>query len=115
MFVTFSSLYAFKGSHSGFLNFSHSDKIVHFMFYFIGGVLGLKYCSAIEDNINTNGNTLFKLVLSLILFGVIIEVIQETCTETRSGDILDVLANSLGVFCGVYMVNALFVKQRRLK
>lgn len=115
MFVTFSSLYAFKGTHVGFFNFSYGDKIVHFIFYFIAGVLGLMYLSKAESDDSLQRTKLLKLVIFLILFGTVIEVIQETFTATRTGDIADALANSIGAICGVFIINALFYGQRRLK
>lgn len=38
----------------------------------------------------------FKLLFSLLLFGLLIEVLQEFCTERRGYDLWDVLANFFG-------------------
>ena len=39
---------------------------------------------------------LIWVVFVSILFGILIEVLQELCTTTRSADVFDMLANSLG-------------------
>ncbi|MBP0904645.1 VanZ family protein [Mariniflexile gromovii] len=42
-----------------------------------------------------------------IVFGIIIEVLQGTVTASRSADIYDVMANTIGVFLAVVI---LFIK-----
>lgn len=123
MFITFSSLYSFKGTHGGFLDlsyiqffdFAYSDKVVHFMFYSIAGILGCLYLFKAFPQKSMLKSRQIVLVVSLVFFGIIIEVVQEVFTTSRSGDFLDALANSIGVFCGVFIINALFHGQRRLK
>jgi VanZ family protein len=46
-----------------------------------------------------------------VAFGIIIEVLQEILTETRSADLLDVLANSLGVLIAAC---SLLLKKQKL-
>lgn len=55
------------------------------------------------------------MVVSMIIFGVIIEVVQEAFTLNRQGDALDALANSLGAIAGVGVLNYVFSKRQALK
>lgn len=51
---------------------------------------------------NINNNFMLKIIGLIIIYGIIIEVIQEKCTQNREADILDVVANSLGVFLAYF-------------
>ncbi len=55
------------------------------------------------------------MTLSIIGFGVIIEVLQHVFTTNRMADILDALANSIGALCGASVVKYLFSERRTLK
>ncbi|WP_299666802.1 VanZ family protein [uncultured Polaribacter sp.] len=52
----------------------------------------------------------YIVVLSCILFGIIIEVLQHTVTNYRTGDYLDVLANTTGVLLGLLIFNQISKK-----
>ncbi len=54
----------------------------------------------------------YIIVLLCIIFGIIIEVLQMNLTVYRSGDLLDVLANSLGVLLALLIFNIFFKKNR---
>ncbi|WP_397445447.1 VanZ family protein [Polaribacter sp. R77954] len=56
----------------------------------------------------------YTIVLLCISFGIIIEVLQSNLTAYRSGDLLDVLANSLGVLLALWIFN-IFLKKNRIK
>lgn len=51
------------------------------------------------------------VVFCCILFGIIIEILQHTITNYRTGDYLDVIANSLGVLFGLLVFNQIFKKK----
>lgn len=81
---------------------SFGDKIFHFLAYMVLSFLWF----------NTFFNT-FKLekkkaliyaALFSIAFGIIIEVLQGTITASRSSDVYDVMANTMGVFLTVIIV-----------
>lgn len=81
---------------------SFGDKIFHFLAYMVLSFLWF----------NTFFNT-FKLekkkaltyaALFSIVFGIIIEVLQGTITVSRSSDVYDVMANTMGVFLTVIIV-----------
>jgi glycopeptide antibiotics resistance protein len=53
----------------------------------------------------------YVIVISCIIFGIIIEVLQYTLTTYRTGDYLDVFANSLGVLLALVIFNLFFRKK----
>jgi len=115
VFVTFSSLYSFEGSGLSKLNIPYGDKVVHFIFYFVAAVLGALFFVETKEEKSTLIKYLKILALSLIFFGIVIEVIQEVMTVNRSGDVFDALANSIGVILGIIAIFTQFQGLRGLK
>jgi VanZ family protein len=115
VFVTFSSLYSFEGSGLSKFNIPYGDKVVHFIFYFVAAVLGSLFFIETKEEKSMLIKYLKILALSLIFFGIIIEVIQETMTVNRSGEVFDALANSIGVILGIIGIFTQFQGQRGLK
>jgi VanZ family protein len=116
VFITYFSLFSFTGEMSTpMFNIPHIDKIVHFLFYFIFVVLGIK---AVREIFKVNLE-LKKVLLYFVIFacayGVIIELLQYGFTENRQGDMLDVLANSMGALAGMFVVKRLVFKGWSLK
>jgi VanZ family protein len=81
----------------------NKDKFVHFVFYFVFVVSWYLYFKA-KNNFKYTG---VSIVLIAISFGVFIEICQATLTKERHGDILDVLANSLGAISGYLFIKYL--------
>ncbi|EAQ42389.2 VanZ family protein [Polaribacter sp. MED152] len=52
------------------------------------------------------------IVLACVVFGIIIEVLQSVLTNYRTGDYLDVFANTLGVLLALLFFNAIFKKKQ---
>jgi len=74
------------------------DKGVHMFMYFLLSFSWLKSLNKERNNINY----IYKILLLIILYGIIIEVLQEVLTVNRHGDLKDVIANILGtVLAGV--------------
>ncbi|MFV0237284.1 MAG: VanZ family protein [Flavobacteriales bacterium] len=71
-----------------------TDKAIHIIMYFMITILALWSYS------NGNGQTL-KIVIIVILYGILIEVLQECMPLKRTGDIYDVIANTIGSFLGM--------------
>lgn len=72
------------------------DKIVHICMY--GGLSTLLWIEYLLRHRQLNMLHLTAgAILSPILMSGIIEILQATCTETRSGDRLDFIANCIGV------------------
>ncbi|MGL2965714.1 VanZ family protein [Flavobacterium sp. XGLA_31] len=88
---------------------SGADKYVHFTFHFIftllwGHVLWLGQNSR-------SLKIIAKVVAVSLVYGILIEFLQETCTLTRHADILDVLAN----LSGAVMAFLVFVFLKKYK
>lgn len=114
VFVTFASLYSFEDTSVPIINIPHFDKIVHFTFYFVAAILGLlSFRIKIVQGVSLNKLTIVML-LSLIIFGIIIEVMQYGFTTSRTGDIFDALANTLGALIGVLTAKMLFSSKNGL-
>ncbi len=102
VFVTILSLISFE--NQTITSFENSDKIVHFSFYFIMTSLLLR-------SIKKKSKYKYLIVIVLPFFyGIIIEVLQHSFTQSRKGDFYDVLANSAGIFFAV-MLNKYFIKR----
>lgn len=92
------------------LKISYEDKLYHFVAYF---VLNSIWLIAL---LKKNGYQLKNILLtslSIVVFGIIIEVIQGSLTDSRVFDILDILANSIAVV--VSFVCFMLVKKSFLK
>lgn len=80
---------------------SHLDKVVHAFFYFV--LTFLVQLNWRVSKLNWSYRTQAVVsVVGTILFGVLIEILQETCTATRHADVLDVIANSIGALLSVF-------------
>lgn len=76
-------------------DFEHSDKVKHLVAYSILSFFWLLSCYFGKVKIK-----ILHLIFVLIAYGVIIEVLQSNITSYRTGDLLDIIANSIGVLIG---------------
>ena len=106
--ITVLSLVSFEDDLSLGFSIPYSDKIVHFTFYFIAGILGILFGQNLKQDITNNMKVLLVFVFSLVGYGIIIEVLQSTFTTNRSGEIMDVMANSAGALLGTLLMWAVF-------
>ena len=88
------------------IHINHLDKWQHSFAYMM---LSLSWLFSFSKK---NKNIL--IVLSCILFGIIIEILQQTLTNYRTGDYLDVIANSIGVLLGLLVFKQV-LKKNKLK
>ena len=114
-FVTFSSLYSFNGLPTSSFSIPHADKFVHFTFYFVACILGIFFLRELTKGSLKFRKAMVSMLLSMICFGVIIEVIQHEFTLNRMGNFFDALANSVGALCGTGVVKYLFSRLGTLK
>lgn len=106
--ITFLSLNSLSEFQDVELGIPNLDKIVHTIFYFVGTVLG---CLFVRERTRGNAQFLRTLLIigfTLLLYGSLIEVIQAFYTVDRSGELLDFMANFLGVLFALFTVNYLF-------
>lgn len=73
---------------------SFGDKIFHFLAYFVLTLLWF-YTFLYTFKFKKNKGIIFAVILS-VLFGIIIEVLQDSITVYRALDVYDVVANTFG-------------------
>ncbi len=82
------------------IDIPNKDKYVHFTFYF--GFVVLWFLQIKTKPVNKK--TQIIILLSAISYGILMEICQGF-TETRTPDIMDVLANSSGALVGILFIS----------
>lgn len=82
------------------------DKIAHVLIYFILINLWMLYLY-IKNDFQFNDKWILILLFSVLLYGIIIEILQGLLTISRSADILDVAANLIGSLIGIYFFKSI--------
>lgn len=85
------------------------DKYGHFIFHFVFTLLWGYYLSIKQQQLSFKN--LLSIVTISLAYGILIEFLQETCTQTRQADVLDVLAN----FTGAVTAMLVFVILKKIK
>ncbi|WP_347173340.1 VanZ family protein [Polaribacter uvawellassae] len=88
------------------INLSNVDKIYHTIAYFI---LSLTWLLSFPIS-RKNNTTKYAIALGCVFYGIIIEVLQTTLTTYRTASLLDVVANSVGVFIALLIFNSIYKK-----
>ncbi len=110
LFIFYASLTNIKVNLASAIE--HKDKIVHIAMYCTYTIIWFAYFNYHEKKIKY-ANT----ILLVFSTGVLIEILQETLTSKRSGDLYDVVANSIGIIIAVLLlkqpkiINALKLKK----
>ncbi|MCB0464180.1 MAG: VanZ family protein, partial [Aequorivita sp.] len=60
-----------------------------------------------KNNFQLNNKKILILLLSVLLYGIIVEILQGLLTISRSADIFDVAANLLGSLIGIYFFKSI--------
>ena len=89
------------------LVYSASDKIHHIIAYFTLTICWL-------FSFFKKPSLKYSIVVFCLLFGIIIEVMQQSLTSYRTGDYKDVLANIIGIVLGLIVFN-LVLKKNKVK
>ena len=85
------------------ITFNNIDKVYHGIAYF---TLSFSWLIAYYKKPKKKR----VIIISCIIFGIIIELLQSTFTNYRTGDYLDVIANSSGILIALVIFN-LFSKK----
>ena len=85
------------------IKFDNIDKVYHAIAYFS---LAISWLITFRNKQQKK----YIIILGCVLFGIIIEVLQNTLTNYRTGDYLDVLANLFGVLAALVIFNLIFKK-----
>lgn len=83
---------------SASINFTHFDKIKHFIAYFALTFFWLLACKE-------NKKLKLLVIVLCVFYGIVIEVLQVTLTSYRYAEYLDILANSTGTVVALLMFN----------
>ena len=100
---------------AGKLEIPFADKITHFMFYLIFGVLGCLFFRERTKGRMEVGKAMKYSASIAIPYGIFIEVLQHTVTVDRMAEFGDILANTIGTIAGVGLIWWYFSKERQLK
>ena len=91
------------------LGVSGADKYVHITLHFVFTMLWGLYSWKRQNEIGLNKIAI--IIVISICYGILIEILQETCTTTRHADIFDVLANGTGAT--IAFVVFVLIKKRK--
>ena len=81
------------------LGFSFDDKIYHSLAYFVFTVLLYVYTCKIQS-----ANKMIVAFSIAVIYGIIIEVLQEMSSIDREAELFDVIANTLGSLIAVIVI-----------
>ncbi len=104
-FLTVSILMFVPGKPPQADGFMHWDKIQH----------AVAFMLLIKLAWSAYPNKKYLAVITLVLFGAAIEVLQATLTTTRTGTTGDWIADLVGIMLGMTICVLLFQKNRQLK
>jgi VanZ family protein len=86
------------------INVDFKDKYVHFLFYLVFVFVWFLYFVRTRY---IKSARLIALILA-ITFGILMEICQGLYTTTRTPDVYDVLANSIGAFTGTLILDIFY-------
>ncbi len=89
------------------MQINHLDKIEHAFAYFVLSFVWLIALKATKTN-------KYLIAFCCFLYGIIIEALQITTTSYRSGEILDVIANTTGILIALVIYNVFFKKNKAI-
>ena len=101
VFFTFYLLIIYSHKESSTISFPFLDKVVHFILFFIQSILITNTLYEYGDR--NNRIILIASIILILLFGLIIEI-QQIYLPYRTFEIMDLIANFLGVLFGSFVV-----------
>ncbi len=88
------------------IQLSHSDKVYHAIAYFS---LGLTWLLGFPKSLQKK-KLKYAIVISCVIYGIVIEVLQATLTSYRTASLLDIVANTVGVIVAMMLFNKVYKK-----
>ena len=86
----------------------HFDKVVHVSIYIVFAVVTYYGWKRQITFRAFHRQAALKIIILLALYGLAVEVMQETLTTDRHFDLYDALANSIGAVIGAFAGKAIF-------
>src|SRR4030095_8742742 len=96
-----------------FWKFLTFDKFVHISLYGIFSFHIMKSCIRQYANWVIRYNATHIAIITAIVYGALIEVLQEFVIEDRNGDWLDMVANGVGAWLGTVVFKRIFYQYIR--
>lgn len=94
------------------INIPFADKIIHFILYFLLVILVL--LGSLRKS--KTGLTIRKLLVVFfisLLYGILLEILQDLVFIMRGADLLDITANAAGSFIG--LLTFYYIKEHKVK
>jgi VanZ family protein len=89
--------------HISFLELVSVDKFVHAGMFFVLQVLLIRGITLQTNYSSLQRNTKVSAVLSCIIYGGLLELMQDVVFADRSADLFDFIANSVGCISGMLL------------
>lgn len=90
------------------ISIPNKDKYVHFTFYFIFVIVWFLFA----NRTNITKKIKWIVLFSAIGYGILMEIFQGIFTSTRTPDIMDVIANSIGAITGLLFITLILKKYK---
>lgn len=74
----------------------HIDKVIHLSLFFVLGIVLHSDFNVYSGGVIPQKLTAVGIIIFIVLFGLSLELIQHFFISTRSGQVLDLLANYMG-------------------
>ena len=81
------------------------DKLYHLFAYFT-----LAICWLFSSYKKKQKHLKYYIILGCVIYGIVIEVLQSKLTDYRTGDYMDIIANTLGVLLALIVFNQILKK-----
>jgi VanZ family protein len=85
------------------MNIPNLDKCVHTFFHLVFTLVWFMFFNK-QIQINTIFKPLLYSVVFSFVFGITIEILQSLITTTRSADVFDVIANTIGSLAAILVI-----------
>jgi len=79
-----------------------NDKLIHAILFILLSIIWLSYYWVYYKN-RFNLKTLLGVLFACLIYGIIIEIIQQLLIASRQADIVDVYANTVGTLIGALL------------
>ncbi|PTX63843.1 VanZ like protein [Kordia periserrulae] len=111
--ITILSLVELKGPQA--LHFSYADKLMHGIIYFLVTIVWFFAFSKGITRDSLQKNAIKASAILAFVYGIIIEILQETLVTNRQGDWQDALANTIGIILAVFTIKWFIANKTTLK
>lgn len=115
LLITLLSLISLPDADPGGLQLPYMDKAAHFIFHAVGAFLGSLWLRDRKQGGRNRNHVLWRILILMLVYGIIIEVLQDRLTTWRSAEMADVLADLLGALAGVGGIQMLYRADWQLK